>query len=68
MSVTYGAGGSTRERTRDIVIHIERDTGITAMAHLTCVGHSVEQLTGLLDEYRDAGISNLLALAGDPPS
>ena len=67
VSVTYGAGGSTRERTRDIVVHIERDTGITAMAHLTCVGHTTEQLTGLLDEYRDAGISNLLALAGDPP-
>ena len=68
VSVTYGAGGSTRERTRDIVIHIERDTGITAMAHLTCVGHASTQLTGLLDEYRDAGISNLLALAGDPPA
>ena len=67
MSVTYGAGGSTRERTRDIVIHIERDTGVTAMAHLTCVGHTTEQLSGLLNEYRDAGISNILALAGDPP-
>ena len=67
VSVTYGAGGSTRERTRDIVVHIERDTGITAMAHLTCVGHTTEQLTGLLDENRDAGISNLLARAGDPP-
>ena len=67
VSVTYGAGGSTRERTRDIVVHIERDTGITAMAHLTCVGHTTTQLTDLLDEYRDAGISNLLALAGDPP-
>jgi methylenetetrahydrofolate reductase (NADPH) len=67
VSVTYGAGGSTRERTRDIVIHIERDTGVTAMAHLTCVGHTTEQLSGLLDEYRDAGISNILALAGDPP-
>jgi len=68
VSVTYGAGGSTRERTRDIVVHIERDTGITAMAHLTCVGHTTEQLTGLLDDYRDAGITNLLALAGDPPA
>jgi methylenetetrahydrofolate reductase (NADPH) len=67
VSVTYGAGGSTRERTRDIVIHIERDTGVTAMAHLTCVGHTTEQLSGLLNEYRDAGISNILALAGDPP-
>jgi methylenetetrahydrofolate reductase (NADPH) len=67
VSVTYGAGGSTRERTRDIVIHIERDTGVTAMAHLTCIGHTAAQLSALLDEYRDAGISNILALAGDPP-
>jgi methylenetetrahydrofolate reductase (NADPH) len=68
VSVTYGAGGSTRERTRDIVIHIERDTGITAMAHLTCMGHTTAELTSLLDEYRAAGITNLLALAGDPPA
>jgi methylenetetrahydrofolate reductase (NADPH) len=68
VSVTYGAGGSTRERTRDIVIHIQRDAGITAMAHLTCIGHTREQLTSLLAEYRDAGIDNLLALAGDPPT
>jgi methylenetetrahydrofolate reductase (NADPH) len=68
VSVTYGAGGSTRERTRDIVIHIERDTGITAMAHLTCVGHTRQELVSLLEEYREAGISNILALAGDPPA
>jgi methylenetetrahydrofolate reductase (NADPH) len=68
VSVTYGAGGSTRERTREIVVHIEQDTGITAMAHLTCLGHTTEQITTLLDEYRAAGITNLLALAGDPPA
>ena len=68
VSVTYGAGGSTRERTRDIVIHIQRDAGITSMAHLTCIAHTREQLTSLLAEYRDAGIENLLALAGDPPT
>jgi methylenetetrahydrofolate reductase (NADPH) len=68
VSVTYGAGGSTRDRTRDVVIHIERDTGITAMAHLTCVGHTREQLVSLLEEYRAAGIANILALAGDPPA
>jgi methylenetetrahydrofolate reductase (NADPH) len=68
VSVTYGAGGSTRERTRDIVVRIERDTGITAMAHLTCVGHTGSELTSLLDEYRQAGIENILALAGDPPA
>ncbi|MCU0311088.1 MAG: methylenetetrahydrofolate reductase [NAD(P)H] [Acidimicrobiales bacterium] len=67
VSVTYGAGGSTRDRTRDVVIHIERDAGVTAMAHLTCAAHTREQLVGLLAEYRDAGIANILALAGDPP-
>ena len=68
VSVTYGAGGSTRERTRDVVINIERSIGITAMAHLTCVGHSRAQLVELLDEYRAAGVSNILALAGDAPA
>lgn len=66
VSVTYGAGGSTRERTRDVVINIERDLGITAMAHLTCVAHTKAQLTSLLDEYSAAGVENILALAGDP--
>lgn len=68
VSVTYGAGGSTRDRTRDIVIRIQRDTGITAMAHLTCIAHTREQLVSLLEEYREAGITNILALAGDPPT
>jgi methylenetetrahydrofolate reductase (NADPH) len=68
VSVTYGAGGSTRERTRDIVVHIERDTGITAMAHLTCVAHTRDQLTSVLEEYRAAGVENILALGGDPPT
>jgi len=67
VSVTYGAGGSTRDRTRDIVIHIQRDAGITAMAHLTCIAHTRQQLVALLEEYREAGIENILALAGDPP-
>jgi methylenetetrahydrofolate reductase (NADPH) len=67
VSVTYGAGGSTRDRTRDIVVHIERDAGITAMAHLTCIAHTREQLVSLLEEYQAAGIQNILALAGDPP-
>jgi methylenetetrahydrofolate reductase (NADPH) len=68
VSVTYGAAGSTRERTRDVVIHIERDTSMTAMAHLTCIAHTREQLAEIIVEYQDAGIDNLLALAGDPPS
>jgi methylenetetrahydrofolate reductase (NADPH) len=68
VSVTYGAGGSTRERTRDIVVGIERDTPMTAMAHLTCMGHRTSDITGLLDEYRDGSVANILALAGDPPA
>ena len=68
VSVTYGAGGSTRERTRDIVIHIQRDAGITAMAHLTCIAHDPADLVSLLEQYREAGIENILALAGDPPA
>ena len=67
VSVTYGAGGSTRERTRDVVLHIERDTSMTAMAHLTCIGHTRAELVGILTEYREAGLQNILALAGDPP-
>jgi methylenetetrahydrofolate reductase (NADPH) len=68
VSVTYGAGGSTRERTRDVVLHINRDTSMTAMAHLSCISHTTDQLADILGEYRDAGIENILALAGDPPS
>ena len=67
VSVTYGAGGSTRDRTRDVVLHIERDAGITAMAHLTCVAHTTEMLESLLVEYREAGVQNILALGGDAP-
>jgi methylenetetrahydrofolate reductase (NADPH) len=67
VSVTYGAGGSTRERTRDVVVHIERDTSMTAMAHLTCIAHTRAELREIIDDYRDAGIQNLLALGGDPP-
>jgi methylenetetrahydrofolate reductase (NADPH) len=68
VSVTYGAGGSTRDRTRDIVIDVNRTQPFPAMPHLTCAGHTRAQVTGLLDEYADAGIHNILALAGDPPA
>ena len=68
VSVTYGAGGSTRERTRDIVVHIQRDAGITAMAHLTCIAHDPDDLVSLLGQYQAAGIENILSLAGDPPA
>jgi methylenetetrahydrofolate reductase (NADPH) len=67
VSVTYGAGGSTRAKTREIVEHIQGRTGITAMAHLTCVNATVAELQALFDEYAGAGIENLLALRGDPP-
>ena len=68
VSVTYGAGGSTRDRTRDIVIDVNRSQPFPAMAHLTCSGHTEAQVTGLLDEYAAAGVHNILALAGDPPA
>jgi methylenetetrahydrofolate reductase (NADPH) len=67
VSVTYGAGGSTRGKTREIVEHIHRETTMTPMPHLTCVGHTREQLTEIVSGYRDVGLVNLLALAGDPP-
>ncbi len=68
VSVTYGAGGSTRDRTIEIVKGIKRDYGLEAMAHLTCVGASADELRGTLDEMRDAGIQNVLALRGDAPA
>jgi methylenetetrahydrofolate reductase (NADPH) len=68
VSVTYGAGGSTRERTHDLVVGINRTTGMTTMAHLTCVGHSRAELEAIVARYRDAGIENILALGGDPPA
>jgi methylenetetrahydrofolate reductase (NADPH) len=67
VSVTYGAGGSTRDRTVELVTRIKRDTGIEAMAHLTCVGHTREELRGLLRTLADAKIENVLVLRGDPP-
>lgn len=67
VSVTYGAGGSTRERTIEVVSEIKRDTGIEAAAHLTCVGQTSGEIAEVLDRLRDAGIENVLALRGDPP-
>jgi methylenetetrahydrofolate reductase (NADPH) len=67
VSVTYGAGGSTRERTLDLVKQIKQKTGIEAMAHLTCVGHHRDELAALLDQLAAAKIENVLALRGDPP-
>ena len=68
VSVTYGAGGSTRERTRDLVVGITHNQPFPAMAHLTCVGHTRRQVRELLDDYAASGVHNILALAGDPPT
>jgi methylenetetrahydrofolate reductase (NADH) len=68
VSVTYGAGGSTRERTIEIVKRVKREHGLEAMAHFTCVGATVAQLRATLEEMREAGIENVLALRGDPPA
>jgi methylenetetrahydrofolate reductase (NADPH) len=67
VSVTYGAGGSTREKTIDIVSRIKRETGIEAMAHLTCAGATSEELATVIDRLTASGVENVLALRGDPP-
>jgi len=66
-SVTYGAGGSTRDNTLESVLYIHHDTSMVAMPHLTCVGQTRDEIEGLLVRYRDEGLDNVLALAGDPP-
>ncbi len=67
VSVTYGAGGSTRQRTKDVVTWMRRETNLTPMAHLTCVGHTRSEIDEILADYAAAGIENILALGGDPP-
>jgi methylenetetrahydrofolate reductase (NADPH) len=68
VSVTYGAGGSTREKTVGLVQRIQNEAKIRSMAHLTCVGHTAEQIGRVLDELWAGGIRNVLALRGDPPA
>ncbi len=67
VSVTYGAGGSTRERTHNTVTRIQKETGIPAAAHFTCVGATRDEIDAIARTYWDAGIRHLVALRGDPP-
>jgi methylenetetrahydrofolate reductase (NADPH) len=67
VSVTYGAGGSTRQRTVELVKRLKREAEVEAMAHITCVGSSRDEIAAVLDEVAEAGIQNVLALRGDPP-
>lgn len=67
VSVTYGAGGSTRSRTRELVTRIQDELSLTAMAHLTCVGHTRGEIAEIVDTWVNAGVENILGLRGDPP-
>ena len=66
VAITYGAGGSTRERTHDLVVRLV-DSPMLPLAHLTCAAHGRAELVDLMQRYRRAGVDNLLALHGDPP-
>ena len=67
ISVTYGAGGTTRDRTHAVVTQIQDDLGVTGLAHLTCVGASAEEISSVVSRLESAGVCNVLALRGDPP-
>ncbi len=67
VSVTYGAGGSTRERTHDLVVRLKTQTTLDPIPHLTCIGHTAGDIEEILGRYARAGVGNLLALRGDPP-
>lgn len=67
VSITYGAGGSARDTTYDLVVRVNEEQAFPAMPHLTCVGHTRAELVDLLESYRAHGVDNVLALAGDPP-
>ena len=68
VSVTYGAGGSTRENTHDLVIRIKNEIGLTVVSHLTCVNAGRDEIKKILERYHEAGVENILALKGDPPA
>ena len=67
VSVTYGAGGATRQKTVELAGRIQNEIGIRAVAHLTCVGHTKDEIGAIVDQLWDAGVRNVLALRGDPP-
>ena len=67
VSITYGAGGSTRDRTHATVKHIHEKTGLDPAAHLTCVGATIEEVNAVIRGYRDVGVRHIVALRGDPP-
>jgi methylenetetrahydrofolate reductase (NADPH) len=67
VSVTYGAGGSTREMTHELVVRIKTETTLDPIPHLTCVGHTEAEIRAILERYAAAGVGNILALRGDPP-
>lgn len=67
VSVTYGAGGSTRQLTHDLVVRLKRTTSLDPVPHLTCVCHTEQEIDDILTKYAEAGVSNTLALGGDPP-
>jgi methylenetetrahydrofolate reductase (NADPH) len=67
VSVTYGAGGSTRQLTHDLVVRLKQTTALDPIPHLTCVCHSEQEIEEILTKYAQAGVSNILALGGDPP-
>ncbi len=68
VSITYGAGGTTRSLTHDLVARIRKESSITPMAHLTCVGHRRNEIDEILDQYEGVGVENILALGGDQPA
>lgn len=67
VSVTYGAGGTTRQRTHDLVVRIKKTTSLDPIPHLTCVCHTRDDIRAILERYAQEGVSNILALGGDPP-
>ena len=68
VSVTYGAGGSTRLKTIDLVGRIKKEIGLESMAHLTCVGHTSDEIFKVLESIQEQNVDNVLALRGDPPA